>query len=102
VSTDNGGEGVYNAGPSTRFCEGLVTAGGRGVVACSTDADCSIFGPGVGPCSPTGVNRSCFPNPIVAIGSPGTERAQWASTFCAPPFTAASLNFGFGFPGPGA
>ncbi len=94
-------DGVCASGPFDNFCS-IETFRG-----CDTDADCQPPPAGnCGTCKPNqicgGGFRNCFLDPIVRTGSPGTQNAVLAATFCIPPTTSASVNGAGGLPGPGA
>jgi hypothetical protein len=96
----NPNDGVCEAGPFDRFCS-IETFRG-----CANDTDCQPPPAGnCGSCKPnqicTGDFRNCFLNPIVRQGSPGTQNAVLAATFCIPPTTSSSVNSVGGLPGPG-
>ncbi len=96
----NPNDGVCEAGPFDRFCSRETFRG------CASDADCQPPPAGnCGTCKPnqtcTGDFRNCFLDPIVRTGSPGTQNATLAATFCIPPTTSSSVNSVAGLPGPG-
>lgn len=98
-----GSDGVCDAsGPTDLFCDGLTRTNGNGFIACAVDADCEpgALGFDAGACT-SSVQRPCFLDPIVATGTPGTEGAVLASTFCSGPTTSSSVNIAAGTPGPG-
>ena len=96
------GTGVCTTGPDLVFCEGIVRANGEGLIPCNGEAAClppsTDFD--VGPCSLVS-RRLCFPDPIVATGTPSPTTPIGAATFCIPPTDNASINLAAGLPGPG-
>jgi len=63
-----------DAGPIDKFCDGLLTASGRGVVPCEAggDWDCRLFAAGT--CTVT-ERRSCFPDSSILEGSGAAGRS---------------------------
>jgi hypothetical protein len=97
-----GGEGECATGPDDRFCDGIVRANGRGLIACQDDADCEpgTIGVDAGSCT-IEVRRECFLDPIVSSGAPHPVAPRAADTFCAPPVSGSSgINSVAGLPGP--
>jgi hypothetical protein len=97
---DTPNDGVCANGPFDHFCS---TETFRG---CASDSDCNPPPTGsCGNCKPnqicSGGFRNCFLDPIVRTGTPGTQNAILAATFCIPPVSAAAVNSVSGLPGPG-
>ncbi len=87
VCTDLGdGSGECANGPIDKRCDGVLTVDGRGVVSCSSNADCETAagcaGDGCSTCTLT-QHRSCFPAPISDIGDADPEHPVTTSAFCA-------------------
>jgi len=102
-SPAGGDKGICLAGPDDLFCDGALTADGEGYIGCSTNADCVVVaaacGGDCGNCTDTHL-RSCFLDPIVAVGTPSTDNPTLVSTFCLPPTNNAAINGVSGQPGP--
>jgi hypothetical protein len=101
ASDPNPNDGYCASGPLDKFCT-IETFRG-----CTSDADCQPAPSGnCDSCKPNqtcgGGLRNCFLDPIVRVGSPGTQNAVLAATFCIPPTTSSSVNGVGGLPGPGA
>jgi hypothetical protein len=92
--------GVCSAGPLDTFCDGLLTAKGTGYIPCTNDSDCVAAHPAAGSCTLSEL-RSCFANPIVAIGQAGTDGTELVSVFCSAVTTSGGVNSAAGLPGPG-
>jgi hypothetical protein len=95
----NPGEGTCANGPTDLFCAGETRHDGSGYIPCTTDADCSAVGPGVGPCTLSS-QRECFPDAILASGVPSPNSPVTVSTMCLPPTASAAINGSLGLPGP--
>lgn len=95
--------GTCLAGPTDRFCSGLLDAQGDGFIGCTSNADCtavnSVCGGNCGTCTITR-QRACFLNPIDAAGVADTDNPTLVSTFCLPPTNNAAINGVTGTPGP--
>jgi hypothetical protein len=109
--TDVGNEeGECQAGSGddvVHACDGELRANGEGYILCDTNADCASVDAVCGDGSPGSCgdcllskNRSCFLNPVVADGSPGTDTQVLATAFCVPPTNSSAVNSGSGLPGP--
>ena len=96
------GEGACATGPDATFCDAVVRASGRGILACTTNDDCSasVVGVSAGNCGLLR-RRPCFPDPIVATGEEDPHRPVLAATFCWSPLSTAGKTAAFGLPGPG-
>ncbi len=99
--TDDGsGEAGCTTGPDWKFCSGVLTAAGDGVVACATDDDCLPWLLD-GPSTCSHVERArCFVDPVAAEGSADPGGPLLVSTHCAPATTKTSFNELLGLPGP--
>jgi hypothetical protein len=97
------GEGECANGPTDRFCDGIVTAAGRGFIACLFDDDCkeSAIGIPAGSCT-LSRKRKCFFDTVERTGSPDASNPVLASTFCLGQSSGAATNSVFGQPGPAA
>ncbi len=108
------------------FCDAIVRADGSGFVACdptprcsknfnicttnadctdptefcSGDADCLSQGTDAGACS-LRTRKSCFLDPIVAVGVSDPSAPLGVATFCVPPTINDPINAVAGLPGPG-
>ncbi len=85
------GEGECVAGPIARTCASAPE------ISCQTNSDCSN---NTGPCNAR--DQRCFMDPIVRVGTPGTQSNVAVSTFCIPATSASAINQTAGLPGPGA
>ncbi len=99
--TDNPNEARCQTGPSDNLCS-IETFRG-----CTNNVDCNPPPAGnCGNCAPnqtcTTKRRECFQDPIVRQGTPGTQNAILAATFCVPPTGSSAVNQVAGLPGPGA
>ena len=94
--------GECTTGPDSRFCDGMLKSSGDPFVACQADADCSIsvIGFDAGSCTMV-KRRSCFLDPIVAVGEASTTAPLGAAIFCIPPTGNAGINGVAGLPGVG-
>lgn len=108
VCTDIGNEeGECQGGVGldvNHFCSGELRANGEGYMTCLDNSDCAFNDPicsggDCGDCTMT-TNASCFLNPIVGAGAPGTGTQVVAATFCIPATTSSGVNGGGGLPGP--
>jgi len=98
ICTDQGGgEGECTAGPSFKYCDGLVKADGQGINSCTDDAGCVG---GYGTCTLLDP-ADCFLNPIVATGAADPEFPVAGAVFCVPPTFNPGVNSSAGLPGPG-
>lgn len=93
------GEGSCADGPDDKTCDGVVRADGRGILSCSSNADCTANDPLNGNCTLV-ERRACFLDPIVATGAADTEFPVGAAAFCVPPTSSGSINEVAGLPGP--
>ncbi len=110
--------GTSTSPPGPNPCPGQNTpdscpGGGACTAACT---DCASRGPNgecIDPkggiaqvCCASDPRRSCFPTrsggSIVRTGTPGTEKALFATAFCIPATRASLINSTAGLPGPGA
>ncbi len=110
--------GTSTSPPGPNPCPGQNTpdscpGGGACTAACT---DCASRGPNgecIDPkggiaqvCCASDPRRSCFPTrsggSIVRQGTPGTEKALFATAFCIPATRASLINSTAGLPGPGA
>jgi hypothetical protein len=100
---DQGGEEgeCSGTGPTDTYCDGFLKGNGKGIVTCSTNADCDagVVGVDAGDCTLTD-DRPCFLNPIDADGTPGSEGAVLVSNFCSAPTASGAVNGAAGTPGP--
>jgi len=102
-AASDGQESTCATGPDDTWCDLLVRADGRGLIACATNADCSPLNIGVdaGNCT-ISERRSCLPDPIVTSGHAHPVVPVAAGTFCSPPTSSAGVNQAVGLPGPGS
>lgn len=100
--TDDGsGEGECTTGPDVKFCDGFLTAGGRGVLACSNDEDCAPWIVQIGGSTCTHVERlRCFVDPVAALGTADPVHPLLVSTYCGSSTAKTSFNEILGLPGP--
>lgn len=96
------GTGECSTGPDDRFCDGIVRPGGGGIIACGSDVDCSegVIGVDAGECTLL-ERRSCFLDPIVAVGAAHPVLPLASDTYCIAPTSGAGINSVAGLPGPG-
>lgn len=96
-----------------QYCSGVLFASGKGVIACSSDADCDTYvslsmdpddwvcpGNDCGTCSVSSF-RSCFNDPLSVSGTENPTNPILAGAFCLPPSSNGSVNNATGSPGPG-
>ncbi len=96
-----GGFGECTIGPDDNYCDGQVRADGRGIITCSSNADCSGTGGGPwGNCT-IAERRSCFPDPLSATGQADPTAPVGAAVFCLPPTGSGVVNGAAGLPGLG-
>ena len=108
-----GNDGVCADTLNDTYCDGAVTAAGKGIIPCSTNGDCDLFSPdcdaGCGNCTLVQA-RECFigdgdiGDSIEATGgsaAPTFETASptFASVSCIGPTTSPSVNAASGLPG---
>jgi hypothetical protein len=111
--TSDRGTCSNGAGDIDTYCDNLVLANGKGVLACGVDADCDTYESGspdpddwvcpdddCGLCG-TANFRSCFNDPIAISGTPDPENPILAGAFCLPPSSNGAVNSATGSPGPG-
>ena len=96
--------GACEAGPMDTFCDGLIRANGKGILACGTDADCDAMasecdGGNCGACTLSS-SRSCFNDPITATGATSQNGGDVVAAFCVPPSASVAVNSASGSPGP--
>ena len=91
ISGEAVGEGECVAGPISRTCQNAPE------ISCQTNSDCTN---NTGPCNAR--DQRCFLDPIVRIGTPGTQTNVSVATFCIPATSASAINQTAGLPGPGA
>lgn len=91
-------QGLCEAGPVDKYCDGALHADGRGFVSCTTDIDCGALGAGT--CTVLDLRR-CFPDPITVTGSADIYNPVTGAIFCIPPTTNIAVNQTAGLPGPG-
>ena len=96
-----GGKGLCSLGPDETFCDGLVTAAGRGILTCAIDDDCTpiAVGQDAGACTLV-QRRECFLDPIVATGQANPSTPIGAAAFCVGPTSNDAINTVAGLPGP--
>ncbi|MFT4570570.1 MAG: hypothetical protein ACI8TX_000260 [Hyphomicrobiaceae bacterium] len=103
VCLDQGdGTGECSTGPDDRFCNGIVRANGRGIIACGTNIDCdaTVIGIDAGECTLT-ERRPCFLDSIVAVGAAHPVLPLASDTYCLAPTSSSGINAVVGLPGPG-
>ncbi len=95
-----GGEGQCTTGPDDRFCDGVTRADGRGILACSTNDDCTPATVGIdaGDCTIV-ERRACFLDPVVATGASSATAPLLAGSHCVPPTSNLGINAVAGLPG---
>jgi hypothetical protein len=101
--TDSGnGLGECTTGPDDKFCDGIVRPDGHGMVPCSSDEDCNFGMIGVLPVHTCSIveRRSCFLDPIEAVGSADPLRPVMTETYCAGTLSSTGKNAAYGLPGP--
>ncbi|MFP6626422.1 MAG: hypothetical protein VCA74_05100, partial [Deltaproteobacteria bacterium] len=101
-TTGDGVQGECATGPDDAFCDGVVKANGKGFLQCATAADCDSSSIGVdgGQCTLL-YRRSCFLDPIIAVGQPHPSTPVGVAVLCIPPTANAGINGVAGLPGPG-
>lgn len=93
-------KGLCQVPPNTDgYCDGYLTAAGRGVVACNSESDCIGFGPEAGSCA-LDQPRSCFLNPITGSGIASRSQPVLSGSGCSVPTTNGAMNSILGLPGP--
>jgi len=65
-----------------------------------SNTDCVIGGADYGDCT-LSTRRSCFLDPIEAVGDPDPEFPVAGAVFCIPPTENGGINVAAGLPGPG-
>jgi len=97
---DGTGEGTCPSGPTQAYCDGLLRANGEPFIACITNADCDTVDCGTGGCGTCSLNlsRSCFVDPIVAVGEADPLAPRLVATPCMPQVNPG-LNQINGLPG---
>jgi hypothetical protein len=105
--------GVCATNAPDSFCDGLTRRDGTGLITCAVDADCEALDPVCpdGDCGGCTLfqQRSCFPDPLGAVGSDGTVGttrssgvygADLVGLLCVPPTANSGINNSVGLPGP--
>ncbi len=99
----NGNGECGAAGPVENYCDNMLRANGRGLLACQTDEDCLTYASQCpdGDCGVCSIAepRACFLDPITASGGATPDRADMVTTFCVPPTASAAVNSVLGLPG---
>ena len=102
-----GEEGICEGENDTNsYCDGFTYGDGSGIIACSTNADCTTFdsqcpNSDCGDCTVMPQPRRCFLNPIDARGIAGTDGAELVAAFCVGHTSSVFHNAAEGLPGPG-
>ncbi len=103
VDVGNGNGQCGEAGPVENYCDNLLRADGRGLLACQDDEDCAAYSSQCpnGDCGSCTIAepRACFLDPITATGHATPDGADMVATFCVPPTASASVNAVTGLPG---
>ncbi len=112
-SADEVHTGICEANDLDAFCDGITRVDGKGLISCNVDADCDALdsicpGSDCGSCS-LFQQRSCFPDPVGAVGSDGVVGttpssgvygADLVGLLCVPPTNNFGINTSAGLPGP--
>jgi hypothetical protein len=98
---NNANEAFCQTGPNDTLCSREPFRG------CVNASDCNPPPSGNCPsCAPNQAcsikRRQCFLDTIIRQGTPGTQSAVLAATFCIPPTVSSAVNQVAGLPGPGA
>ncbi len=102
----SGQEGICTGGSDTVvFCDGHLRQSGRGLIPCSSDADCDALDPECdgGDCGSCTLvqGRDCYLDPIEAAGAPSPYGGDMGAIFCVPPTASPAVNNAGGLPGAG-
>lgn len=85
---------------TSSFCDGFLRANGEGILACTSNADCSSVSSQAGACS-LSIPTPCFPPTVTAQGTEDPNFPVAVASFCVPPSASAGINGAAGLPGPG-
>ncbi|HIF64740.1 MAG TPA: hypothetical protein EYG16_01975 [Deltaproteobacteria bacterium] len=102
----SGQEGICtNAANVVTFCDAQLRASGKGLIPCSSDADCDVLdsecdGGDCGDCTLV-QGRDCYLDPIEAAGDPSPYGGDMGAIFCVPPTASPAVNNAGGLPGAG-
>ncbi len=102
----SGQEGICtNVADTVTFCDGHLRQSGRGLIPCSSDADCDALasecnGGSCGTCSLV-QGRDCYLDPIEAAGAPSPYGGDMGAIFCVPPTASPAVNNAGGIPAAG-